>query len=156
MRKHVIGILAAALSASSAMAAQGSQPNDNAALSAPTASSSALSKFSPARGGESHVGAFKLPTQSALGSGAVHFDAQLGSTTFLWAGANTKTALVAPVESGKIVESAARDYLLGQPALKLSKGTVGDAKMMELHDLGKGPLPASSRRITVSKSSVGR
>lgn len=142
MRKHVIGILAAVLGASSAMAAQGSQPNYNAALSAPTANSRVLSKFTSARGGNSHVGTFKLPTQSAVGGSAAHYDARLGSTTFLWAGANTQAALIAPVKSGKIVESAARDYLLGQPALKLSKGAVGNAKMMELHDLGKGPIIA--------------
>ncbi|GAC1629078.1 MAG: hypothetical protein NVS9B10_19760 [Nevskia sp.] len=146
MRKYVIGMFAAAMGASSVSAGQGSMANYDAALMAPAAAWTALSKASTSAA-TINTGSFQIrkSTQDAAGG---HYDAQLGKPTFLWAGSDIQPAIAAPVKGSKLAESAAREYLLRQSdVLQLSKGTVGDAKLVHVHDLGRGPLIARFQQM---------
>jgi len=146
MKKHIIGIFAAALGASSAFAAQTAapsytKPNYNAALVSPATLQHATSNAQSA-GGMIHTGSFQLPIAARDIAGS-HYDAQLGKPTFVWGNSSIQPAITAPIKGSKLAESAARDYLLKQAdVLQLSKTTVGDAKLMHLHDIGSGPMIA--------------
>lgn len=78
-----------------------------------------------------------------------NFDKNLGSATFLWAqrGAQTGTAVkslaFSPAKPELRAETAAR-YYLGQQAsyLRLDRDNVSNARVTEVHDLGRGPIIA--------------
>ena len=153
MKKYAIGLIAAALGASSALAAQ-APANYDAALSAASRNgdngtvakrkSAAQIRNAPVRKGSVSVTSTAKSTRAGIRS---TYDAKLDATTFLWADARTPTALLAPVKSQKLAETAARDYLLKQAGpLKLSKGTVADARMVDVHDVGRGPIIARFRQ----------
>jgi len=147
MKKYAIGLIAAALGASSALAAQ-APANYDAALSAASRDSSngnlvkrksaALRGHAAARKGSVTVSGQARPTRAGVPS---NYDAKLDATTFLWADARTPTATLAPIKRQKLAETAAREYLLQQAGpLKLSKASVADARMVDIHDVGRGPI----------------
>ncbi|MCX7069428.1 MAG: M36 family metallopeptidase [Gammaproteobacteria bacterium] len=147
MKKYAIGLIAAALGASSALAAQ-APTNYDAALSAASRDSSngslvkrksaALRGHAPGRKGSVTVSSQARPTRAGIPS---NYDAKLDATTFLWADARTPTAALAPIKRQKLAETAAREYLLKQAGpLKLSKASVADARMVDVHDVGRGPI----------------
>lgn len=153
MKKYAIGLIAAALGASSALAAQ-APANYDAALSASSRNgnngvvakrkSTAQLRNAASRKGSVSVSSAAGSTRAGIKS---IYDAKLDATTFLWADARTPTALLAPVKRQKLAETAARDYLLKQAGpLKLSKATVADARMVDVHDVGRGPIIARFRQ----------
>lgn len=153
MKKYAIGLIAAALGASSAQAAR-APANYDAALSAASRNgdsstvthrkSAAQLRHAPVRKGSVSVSGAAATTRAGVRS---TYDAKLDATTFLWADTRTSTALLTPVKRQKIAETAAREYLLKQAApLKLSKATVADARVVDVHDIGRGPIIARFRQ----------
>lgn len=158
MRKHLIGVFAAALGASSAMAAQSHVENYNAVLSSPTTLLQSQ-KFAANTAHKVRSASFVLPAkpQPSLAGYPSHFDSTLGASTFLWAATDIKPALVAPLKSADIHESAARQYLLAQAGnLKVGKNTVSSAKLIEMHDTGKGPIIARFQQMKDGYEVFGR
>jgi len=92
----------------------------------------------------------KLPA-AALPSMAgyrTQWDARQGASTFLWGDASIKTAPLAPLKAELMTDAAARDYLGRQATkLNLSKRTLGDARLLELHDTQKGPIIARYQQV---------
>ena len=152
MKKYAIGLIAAALGASSAFAAQ-APSNYDAALSAPQRDGTAVQRKSTARlrdtphrrGSVSVAGAGAAKSTRAGMSST--YDARLDATTFLWADSRLPRAALLPIRAQRLAETAARDYLLKQAApLKLSKQIVADARVTDVHDTGRGPIIARFRQ----------
>jgi len=146
MKKFAIGLIAAALGASSALAAQ-APANYSAALSSPSRDgvvarhkSTAQLRSTSRRNGSVSVAAGSAETTRRTGIRS-SYDKRLDATTFLWADTRMKTAALLPVRAQKLAETAARDYLARQAAaLKLSKQIVADARVTSVHDTGRGPI----------------
>ncbi|MDH4459707.1 MAG: M36 family metallopeptidase [Nevskia sp.] len=154
MKKYAIGLIAAALGASSALAAQ-APANFDAALSASSRNgndgvvakrkSTAQLRTTSGRKGSVSVSSAAGSTRAGMKS---TYDAKLDATTFLWADARMPAALLAPVKRQKLAETAARQYLAKQAApLKLSKATVANARVVDVHDVGHGPIVTRFRQF---------
>jgi len=94
-----------------------------------------------------------------------HYDAKLGTATFLWAPAGAATAApkssslvsFAPVKPELRAETAARSYL-GQQAsyLRLDRGSLDNARLDSVHDLGRGPIIARFQQTKDGLEVFGR
>jgi hypothetical protein len=68
-------------------------------------------------------------------------DAKLGVTTFLWADPKSSAVPLTPLKSDTRVETGARSFLNTNAAsLGLSKTAVTNARVVDRHDTGSGPL----------------
>lgn len=158
MYRYVVGAAAALLGLSSALAAQ--QPNYDASFAA-AQSLQVVAKRKPAsvisapiRKGSIRIAARPLPS---LAGYPTSVDAKLGKPVFLWAAADMKRAPVAPIKAAKVGESASRSYLEMQAsALGLDKAALRDAKLMQMHDLGKGPVIARYQQMRDGLEVFGR
>ena len=93
------------------------------------------------------------------------FDKKLGTSTFLWAPAGSKTATTAtakslaysPLKPELRAETVARGYL-GQQAsfLRLDRDSVANAKLNSVHDLGRGPIIARFQQYKDGLEVFGR
>ncbi|HZR37418.1 MAG TPA: M36 family metallopeptidase, partial [Nevskia sp.] len=93
-----------------------------------------------------------------------NYDAKLGTATFLWAPAGGKNAAAkssflsfSPVKPALRAETVARSYL-GQQAsyLRLDRTAVADARLSEVHDLGRGPIIARFQQTKDGLEVFGR
>ncbi len=94
-----------------------------------------------------------------------NYDSKLGTATFLWAPAGGKTVAAksssllsfSPVKPELRAETVARGYLGQQAsALRLDRTAVSDAKLTEVHDLGRGPVIARFQQTKDGLEVFGR
>jgi len=159
MRKSLIGLFAAALGASSAIAAQHPVENYNATFNVPLTAVKQAQQFTPGRRRPVQQGSITLPSRGlpTLSGYPSSFDGALNSATFLWAAPELKPALVAPLKAANVRESAARQFMLMQAAtLNVSKAAAANAKMTEIHDVGEGPIIARFQQMKDGYEVFGR
>lgn len=75
------------------------------------------------------------------------YDARLGTATFLWAPpalrpqSASRALAYSPVQPAQRAETAARDVLRGEASyLRLDRSAIDNARLTEVHDLGRGPI----------------
>lgn len=147
--KFAVGLLAAALTVSAATAGNQTQISPEAsfdlATSAGRTAGAPLLRKANAPLSSRRIAKLRLPARNLpmLGGYRSQHDARQGASTFLWADASLKPAVQAPLKAELMADAAARDYL-GQQASQLntSKRAIADARLVDLHDTGKGPIIA--------------
>ena len=148
--KLAVGIAAATLGASAVFAAQPPQNYRAATLSAGALGSGhqqlmQVQRTAPIQKGSLVIPAAKSPSLAGYQS---LFDDATGAATFLWADPALRGTTVAPLKSQVMADSAARDYLGRQSVqLGLGKTTIADAKLLEVHDTGSGPVIARYQQV---------
>ncbi|MDP3856441.1 MAG: hypothetical protein Q8Q73_01620, partial [Stagnimonas sp.] len=150
----VVALVTALVTATSALAAQSQQPTPRSGfqlLSRATELPAARqkSRLAPPQAQRRSV-SLKLPAATApsLAGYRSQRDEQQSASTFLWADAAIKTAPLAPLKAELMADAAARDYLARQAGpLQLSKRSIQDARLVDLHDTGKGPLIARYQQV---------
>ena len=84
-------------------------------------------------------------------------DSKLGVTTFLWADPTVAATPLAPLKSSARIETGARSFLSANAAaMGLSKAAVANAKLIDKHDLGKGPIIARFQQTEDGLEVFGR
>ncbi len=153
-KKLGVALFVALTTASAALAAQSGQSSALPGFAA--ASDPALLKNLNAKPRDAKAGAprrsvsLKLPAVGlpSLGGYRSQWDAKQGASTFLWGDAGIKTAALAPLKAELMTDAAARDYLGRQATrLNVSKRSVVDAKLVDVHDTQKGPIIARYQQM---------
>lgn len=152
-KQLVVAALAAFVSAGTALAAQGAPPSPVPAFR--VASELSLKpagqkiRQAPAVAQRRNV-SLKLPAAPlpSLGGYRSQFDAKEGATRFLWADTTAPAALLAPLKAELMAEYAGRDYLGQQSGrLNIDRQSLKDARLVDLHDSGKGPIIARYQQV---------
>ena len=106
------------------------------------------------------VRARKLATQRSLPNYRgypSHFDKRQGGATFLWLDRAAQSARMTPLKMSLQPEAIARGALEKQSALLgVSKTSVAEARLEDLHDTGKGPLIARFKQFQNGVEVFGR
>ena len=154
LKQLCVALFAALTTASAALAAQAGQSHalpGFAAVSDPARLKNLNFKPRDAKTGAARrsvslkLPAAKLPSLSGYRS---QWDAQQGASTFLWGDAGIKTAALAPLKAELMTDAAGRDYLGRQATrLNVSKRSIADAKLVDVHDTQKGPIIARYQQM---------
>jgi len=154
--RPTIASLAALLAASAALSAQAlaRQPADFDAARAAPASPPARSAAALMQ----HMRELAAAKSSAHHDFPSHFDRTLGVSTFLWLDASRAAPSLMPLKDAtQRTESATRQVLTEHAADSRSRARpIADAGLLEVHDLGSGPLIARYQQMHNGVEVFGR